>query len=172
MMCVMAAVMEGPLADLSSWRADDCSIAKAMDLIGTRSAVLILREAYYGTRRFDGFAARVGITDAAAAAQLRKLTAAGVLAKQPYQEEGKRTRHEYVLTPMGRDLLPAVLALMQWGDAYLQPGPAPLLLVEEATGAPVRVEVRSATGKEIELEELGIRVNEDYLRRRRERAAE
>nr|WP_253814707.1 helix-turn-helix domain-containing protein [Nocardia amikacinitolerans] len=168
----MAAVMEGPLADLSSWRADDCSIAKAMDLIGTRSAVLILREAYYGTRRFDGFAARVGITDAAAAAQLRKLTAAGVLAKQPYQEEGKRTRHEYVLTPMGRDLLPAVLALMQWGDAYLQPGPAPLLLVEEATGAPVRVEVRSGTGKEIELEELGIRVNEDYLRGRRERAAE
>ncbi|MCP2276561.1 transcriptional regulator, HxlR family [Nocardia amikacinitolerans] len=172
MMCVMAAVMEGPLADLSSWRADDCSIAKAMDLIGTRSAVLILREAYYGTRRFDGFAARVGITDAAAAAQLRKLTAAGVLAKQPYQEEGKRTRHEYVLTPMGRDLLPAILALMQWGDAHLQPGPAPLLLVEEATGAPVRVEVRSATGKEVELEELGIRVNEDYLRERRERAAE
>lgn len=170
MLCVMAAVMEGPLADLSSWQAVDCSIAKAMDLVGTRSAVLILREAYYGTRRFDGFAARVGITDAAAAAQLRKLTAAGLLAKQPYQEEGKRTRHEYVLTPMGRDLLPAVLALMQWGDAYLQPGPAPLLLVEEATGAPVRVEVRSATGKEIELEELGIRVNEDYLRKRRERS--
>ncbi|MEV0028926.1 helix-turn-helix domain-containing protein [Nocardia sp. NPDC050793] len=168
----MAAVMEGPLADLSSWQAVDCSIAKAMDLIGTRSAVLILREAYYGTRRFDGFASRVGITDAAAAAQLRKLTEAGLLEKRPYQEEGKRTRHEYVLTQMGRDLLPAVLALMQWGDAYLQPGPAPLLLVEEATGAPVRVEVRSATGKEIELEELGIRVNADYLRERRERAAE
>ncbi|MGV9821120.1 winged helix-turn-helix transcriptional regulator [Nocardia xishanensis] len=168
MMCVMAAVMEGPLADLSSWKAVDCSIAKAMDLIGTRSAVLILREAYYGTRRFDGFASRVGITDAAAAAQLRKLTEAGVLEKRPYREEGKRTRHEYALTQMGRDLLPVVLALMQWGDAYLQPGPAPLMLVEEATGAPVRVEVRSATGKEVELEELGIRVNEDYLRKRRE----
>ncbi|MEU2256274.1 helix-turn-helix domain-containing protein [Nocardia xishanensis] len=166
----MAAVMEGPLADLSSWQAVDCSIAKAMDLIGTRSAVLILREAYYGTRRFDGFASRVGITDAAAAAQLRKLTEAGLLEKRPYREEGKRTRHEYALTQMGRDLLPAVLALMQWGDAYLQPGPAPLLLVEESTGAPVRVEVRSATGKEIELEELGIRVNDDYLRKRREHA--
>ncbi len=165
----MAAVMEGPLADLSSWQAVDCSIAKAMELVGTRSAVLILREAYYGTRRFDGFASRVGITDAAAAAQLRKLTEAGLLAKEPYQEEGKRTRHEYVLTRMGRDLLPAVLALMQWGDAYLQPGPAPLLLVEEATGAPVRVEVRSATGEEIELEELGIRVNESYLQQRRQR---
>ncbi|MEV0294400.1 helix-turn-helix domain-containing protein [Nocardia sp. NPDC050710] len=160
----MAAVMEGPLADLSSWQPEGCSIARAMDLIGTRSAILILREAYYGTRRFDGFAARVGITDAAASAQLRKLTEAGLLAKRPYREEGKRTRHEYVLTDMGRDLLPAVLALMQWGDSYLQPGPPPLLLVEESTGAPVRVEVRSASGTEITLEQLGVRLNEDYRR--------
>ncbi|MBF6296192.1 helix-turn-helix transcriptional regulator [Nocardia amamiensis] len=169
MMFVMAAVMEGPLADLSSWQADECSIAKALGIVGTRSAVLILREAYYGTRRFDGFASRVGITDAAAATQLRKLTEAGVLSKQPYQEEGKRTRHEYVLTPMGRDLLPAVLALMQWGDAYLQAGPAPLLLVEEATGAPVRVQVRSESGREIELEELGVRLNQEYVQQRRKR---
>uniref|UniRef100_UPI0035A887E6 winged helix-turn-helix transcriptional regulator n=1 Tax=unclassified Nocardia TaxID=2637762 RepID=UPI0035A887E6 len=171
MMCVMAAVMEGSLADLSSWKPVECSIAKALDLVGTRSALLILREAYYGTTRFDGFAARVGITDAAAASQLRKLTESGLLAKQPYQEEGKRTRHEYVLTEMGRDLLPVVLALMQWGDKYLQPGPAPLLLVEESTGAPVRVEVRSASGREISLEELGVRLNEDYMRERTRRKA-
>ncbi|MFI9507104.1 winged helix-turn-helix transcriptional regulator [Nocardia sp. NPDC052566] len=167
MMCVMAAVMEGPLADLSSWKPTECSIAKAMELVGTRSAILILREAYYGTTRFDGFAARVGITDAAAATQLRKLTDAGLLTKQPYQEEGKRTRHEYVLTEMGLGLLPAVLALMQWGDAYLQQGPPPLLLVEEATGAPVRVEIRSATGNEIALDELGVRLNEEYKAKRR-----
>ncbi|MEV4237826.1 MULTISPECIES: helix-turn-helix domain-containing protein [unclassified Nocardia] len=164
MMFVMAAVMEGPLADLSAWKPTECSIAKAMDLIGTRSAILILREAYYGTTRFDGFAARVGITDAAASGQLRKLTEAGLLAKRPYQEEGKRTRHEYVLTDMGRDLLPVVLALMQWGDVYLQPGPAPLLLVEEASGAPVRVQVRSESGRELDLEELGVRLNPEYSR--------
>jgi DNA-binding HxlR family transcriptional regulator len=166
MMFVMAAVMEGPLADLSAWKPLECSIAKAMDIVGTRSAILILREAYYGTTRFDGFAARVGITDAAASGQLRKLTEAGLLAKRPYQEEGKRTRHEYVLTDMGRDLLPVVLALMQWGDAYLQPGPVPLLLVEESSGAPVRVQVRSEEGREIDLEELGVRLNPDYVRAR------
>ncbi len=166
MMFVMAAVMEGPLADLSAWKPTECSIAKAMDLIGTRSAILILREAYYGTTRFDGFAARIGITDAAASGQLRKLTEAGLLAKRPYQDAGKRTRHEYVLTDMGRDLLPAVLALMQWGDAYLQPGPAPLLLVEESSGARVRVQVRSESGREIDLEELGVRLNPDYARAR------
>ncbi|MFI6042162.1 winged helix-turn-helix transcriptional regulator [Nocardia sp. NPDC051321] len=163
MMLVMAAVMEGPLADLSSWQPTDCSIAKAIELVGTRSAVLILREAYYGTTRFDGFAQRVGITDAAAAAQLRKLTEAGLLTKQPYQEQGKRTRNEYILTPMGRDLLPVVLALMQWGDTYLQPGPPPLLLVEESTGSPVRVQIRSDAGHEVTLEQLAIRLNDDYL---------
>ncbi|MFF5030968.1 winged helix-turn-helix transcriptional regulator [Nocardia salmonicida] len=169
MMSLMAAVMEGPLADLSKWETAGCSIARAMDLIGTRSAMLILREAYYGTRRFDGFARRVGITDAAAAGQLRKLTAAGLLEKRPYQEEGKRTRHEYVLTQMGRDLLPAVVALWQWGDAYLQPGPAPLLRVDTETGEPVRVDLRTPDGTEIPLERLAVRVNEDYLRDRAER---
>lgn len=68
--------------------------------------------AYYGTTRFDGFAARVGITDAAVSGQLRKLTEANLFTKQPCQEEGKRTRHEYILTRKGHDLLPAVLALM------------------------------------------------------------
>nr|WP_051407251.1 helix-turn-helix domain-containing protein [Nocardia sp. CNY236] len=165
----MAAVMEGPLADLSAWQTDDCSIAKAFEVVGTRSAVLILREAYYGTRRFDGFARRVQITDAAAAAQLRKLTRAGLLEKQPYRDEGKRTRHEYVLTPMGRDLLPAVLALMQWGDAYLQPGPPPLQLVDAVTGAAVQVQVRSESGHEIDLEELGVRLNEEYVVARQQR---
>ncbi|MFB8276155.1 winged helix-turn-helix transcriptional regulator [Nocardia colli] len=174
MMLVMAAVMEGPLADLSSWQPTDCSIAKAIELVGTRSAVLILREAYYGTTRFDGFAQRVGITDAAAATQLRKLTEAGLLTKQPYQEQGKRTRNEYILTPMGRDLLPVILALMQWGDTYLQPGPPPLLLTDHTTGSPVRVQVRSEAGHEVPLDQLAIRVNNDYLatRRPRERSTE
>ncbi|MEU4809542.1 helix-turn-helix domain-containing protein [Nocardia fluminea] len=169
MMSLMAAVMEGPLADLSKWETAGCSIARAMDLIGTRSAMLILREAYYGTRRFDGFARRVGITDAAAAAQLRKLTAAGLLEKRPYQEEGKRTRHEYALTQMGRDLLPAVVALWQWGDAYLQPGPPPLLRVDAETGEPVRVDLHTPDGTNIPLERLAVRVNEDYLAERAER---
>lgn len=167
MMSDMAAVMEGPLADLNRWNTEGCSIARAMDLIGTRSAMLILREAYYGTRRFDGFARRVGITDAAAAAQLRKLTAAGLLEKRPYQEEGKRTRNEYVLTTMGRDLLPAVVALWQWGDTYLQPGPPPLLRVDAETGEPVTVDLRTTDGKPVDLEQLTVRVNEDYLRARK-----
>lgn len=157
----MAAVMEGHLADLNSWDPTGCSIARTLEIIGTRSAILILREAYYGNRRFDSFASRVGITDAAAAKQLRKLTDAGLLEKRPYRENGQRTRHEYILTQNGLDLLPAVVALWQWGDKYLQPGPAPLLRFDTRTGEPVRVELRAADGAEVDIDHLGIRVNDE-----------
>ena len=162
----MPAVLEEPLTDLSRWRPDHCSIAKALDIVGTRSAILILREAYYGTTRFDGFASRVGITEAVAAKQLRKLTEAGLLAKRPYRLEGQRTRNEYVLTDMGRDLLPAVIALMQWGDKYLQENGSPLLLVEDGTASPVRVQLRSDVGNEVELEQLRLRLNPQWRRQR------
>ncbi|MFC9553183.1 winged helix-turn-helix transcriptional regulator [Rhodococcus sp. NPDC056960] len=154
-----AARLDGFLADRDTWRATHCSIAKAMDVVGTRSAVLILREAYYGTTRFDDFAQRVGITEAVAAARLRELTTEGLFERSPYKEPGQRTRYEYVLTEKGRDLLPAVLALMQWGDKYLQSeyGP-PLGLSDDATGDPVRVEVRSPD-REVPLRDLRLTPN-------------
>jgi DNA-binding HxlR family transcriptional regulator len=132
----------------------------------SRPALLILREAYFGTTRFDGFAQRVGITEAVTAKQLRQLTDAGLLVKRPYRDQGSRTRHEYVLTDMGRDVLPAVLSLMQWADKYLQDGCPPLLFVEHDTGAPVHVELRSDTGHTVDLENLGVRLNPDWRRTR------
>ncbi|MGW0175002.1 winged helix-turn-helix transcriptional regulator [Rhodococcus sp. NPDC003322] len=156
----MAMKLQGPLADRSAWEAGDrCSIKRAMDVVGTRSAMLLLREAYYGTTRFDDFAQRVGITDAVASARLKDLVQAGLLAKSPYREPGQRTRYEYVLTDMGQDLLPAVVALMQWGDKYLQDGRGPLQLVEDETGEPISVEVRSTAGNEVDLDDIRVRVS-------------
>ncbi|MFI6316510.1 winged helix-turn-helix transcriptional regulator [Nonomuraea sp. NPDC050556] len=155
----MSAVMEGSLADLGSWKPVTCSLVKALEVVGTRSTLLILREAFYGTTRFSGFVDRVGITDRVAAEQLRRLTDAGLLSKQPYREGDSRTRYEYVLTDMGRDLLPAVLALIQWGDKYLQDGHPAILHVEHGTGAPVQVELRSDTGARLDLEQVGVRRN-------------
>ncbi|CAL9591026.1 hypothetical protein SUDANB95_05195 [Actinosynnema sp. ALI-1.44] len=154
----MAMTLDGPLADRDRWRATRCSIGKAMDAIGNRTAVLLLREAFYGTTRFHDFATRVGVTEASAAARLRDLVELGVFEKRPYQEPGQRTRHEYVLTEMGRDLLPIVLALMQWGDRHLQGDDAPLRVVD-ATGSPVRVRVRNDRGDDLSAEDLVVQVN-------------
>ena len=119
-------LLQGVLADREAWSAvGQCSIEQTMSVLGTKSAMLIMREAYYGTTRFDDFARRVGITKAAASARLSELVDLGMLTRRPYREAGQRTRDEYVLTEAGVDFMPVVWAMFQWGQ---QPpaGPQPL----------------------------------------------
>jgi DNA-binding HxlR family transcriptional regulator len=150
-----AAILTGELADRSAWRAKRCPIDKAMHVVGTRSAMLIMREAYYGTTRFDDFADRVGITEAVAAARLRELVEMGLLERRPYKEPGQRTRFEYRLTDKGRDLMPVVLGLFEWGAKHVLPGGrASIELSHADCGAPVHVEVRCADGHGVPLEQL------------------
>jgi DNA-binding HxlR family transcriptional regulator len=149
--------LDGVLAQRDTWTAELCSIDRAMRAIGNRSTLLLLREAFYGARRFDEFARRVGITEAVAAARLRELVEIGVFERQPYREPGQRTRHEYVLTATGRDLLPVAMALMQWGDDHLAglAGP-PLRVTHHGCGARIHVEVRCDEGHEVPLAGLNI----------------
>jgi DNA-binding HxlR family transcriptional regulator len=107
--------MTGALDPREDWTADRCTLARALDVVSTRSAFLILREAFYGTTRFDDFAKRVGISEPVAARRLKELVDEGLLERADYREPGQRTRQRYRLTDMGADLLPALVALMQWG---------------------------------------------------------
>src|ERR1700741_2966899 len=106
----------GSLDPRGAWSADRCTVARKLEVIGARSAFLILREAFYGTTRFDDFATRVGISEPVTAARLRELVAEGLLERESYREPGQRTRQHYKLTDKGADLLPVLVALMQWGD--------------------------------------------------------
>jgi DNA-binding HxlR family transcriptional regulator len=117
--------MTGVLEPRGGWSADRCSIARTLNVVSTRSSLLLMREALYGTTRFGDFAARVGISEPVAAARLRELVDHGLLAREAYQEPGQRTRYEYHLTDQGADLLPALVALMQWGDRWLAPDGPP-----------------------------------------------
>lgn len=134
---------------------DNCPIDRAMKVVGSRSTMLLMREAYYGTTRFDVFAARTGITEAVTAKHLRDLVAAGLLAREPYQEPGQRTRHEYVLTESGRDLIPAVLALGQWGRKHLPRDGSPRMTHDECE-APVTVGLQCANGHTLDADALVI----------------
>lgn len=135
--------------------ADRCPIARAMQVVGTRSAILLMREALYGTTRFDDFAARVGISEAIASKRLRELVDAGLLTREPYQDAGKRTRHEYVLTRSGQDLAPVVFALAQWGSKYVPRAGTPTLSHAEC-GAPVHAALRCAEDHRLSLEDIMI----------------
>ena len=135
-------LLQGPLADRDAWSAiGECAIEKTMAVVGTKSAMLIMREAYYGTTRFDDFARRVGITKAATSARLAELVDLGLLARRPYQEPGQRSRDEYVLTEAGIEFMPVVWSMFQWGRRHL-PGRDRLRLTHVDCGADAEVEIR------------------------------
>ncbi len=138
--------MTGALDPRSSWRATRCSMASALQVVSSRSALLILREAFYGTTRFDDFAERVGISQPVAAARLRELVGDGLLEREPYREPGQRTRMAYRLTAKGAELLPVLVALMQWGDRWLAPDGPPVVLKHRGCGETVRAELRCDAG--------------------------
>ncbi len=146
-------MLQGKLADRDSWSAvGHCPIERTMAFAGTKSAMLIMREAFYGTTRFDDFARRVGITKAATSARLSDLVAAGLLAKRPYREPGQRERDEYVLTESGTDFMPVVWAMFEWGRKHL--GDTGLRLAHDGCGAVAGVEIRCEEGHQVPPEEL------------------
>ncbi len=82
---------------------DACPIERAFETLGTRSAYVMMREAFYGATRFEEFVERTDISEPVVAARLRELTDEGLLEKVPYQEPGQRTRSGYRLTEKGSD---------------------------------------------------------------------
>jgi DNA-binding HxlR family transcriptional regulator len=110
----------------------DCSIAASLAFVGDRWTLLILRDAFRGVRRFGEFCADLGIARNILTDRLDKLVEAGIFVRTPYQE--RPVRHEYRLTAKGRDLSPALVALMHWGDRWAVEGEPPTLLVHDACG--------------------------------------
>ncbi len=132
-----------------------CPIEKAMGVVGSRNAMLTMREAFYGTTRFDDFTERVGMSAATAAANLKALTAAGLLERRPYQLHGARMRNEYVLTAAGTDLMPVLLGLFDWGAKHAD-GAAHLGLRHDDCGEAIEVQVTCAGGHRVRPEEVSI----------------
>jgi DNA-binding HxlR family transcriptional regulator len=134
---------------------DDCPISRAVRVIGNRSTILVLREAFAGTTRFDDFAERVGIAESMAAARLRELVAEGLLERRPYQDPGRRTRYEYVLTGAGAELLPVLIGLGRWGAKHRPSERPPRLQIRHAgCGERVHAELRCDEGHEVGLDDL------------------
>ena len=150
--------LQGALADREKWSpVGQCAIEKTMAVVGTKSAMLIMREAYYGTTRFDDFARRVGITKAATSARLAELVELGLLERRPYREPGQRGREEYVLTDAGVDFMPVVWAMFEWGRRHL-PYNASLQLAHKGCGAEATVEIRCERGHHVPPDELVVQL--------------
>jgi DNA-binding HxlR family transcriptional regulator len=113
-----------------------CSIARALEVVGERWTLLILRDAVLGATRFDQFQTSLGVATNVLSTRLERLCAEGLLERRRYQQRPER--HEYLLTEKGRALAPALITLMKWGDHYYPtPSGPPRLTLHAGCGGQV-----------------------------------
>ena len=139
---------------------EPCSVARTLSVIGDRWTLLILRDCFRGTRRFERLQESLGVTRHVLSDRLRKLEAAGVLERVQYQE--RPPRHEYRLTERGLDLQPVLLSLVGWADAHLPvEGGPPLVYEFRDDGAPIEPVMTDArSGRRITPRNIRVRLRE------------
>ena len=123
----------GPVTDDRGFNLEDCSIAKTLEIVGERWTLLLLREAFYGVRRFEEFQRSLGVARNILTDRLQRLVGHGIFERRQYQD--RPPRYEYRLTQRGIDLYPALISLMEWGDRYLAEGAGgPVVLEHKSCG--------------------------------------
>jgi DNA-binding HxlR family transcriptional regulator len=134
-----------------------CPVARAVDIVGDRWSLLIIRDAFDGVRRFSQFQRSLGIAKNILATRLRDLVDAGVLRTEP--APGGSAYQEYVLTEEGEDLFSLIVSLRQWGqDHAFEPGEQHSVLVDATTGDPVpRLDYTTPEGQHIRARQTRVR---------------
>ena len=140
-------------------RAVSCGLPPALEVMGERWSFLILRAAFNGYAHFEEFSSQLGIARNILSNRLGRLVDHGVLERIPSQED--RRKVEYRLTEKGFDLLPAMLALRQWGEKYTMNVPSNPALVDARDGQPIApIGIRAHDGRAIGWHDLAWKYRE------------
>ena len=143
------------IMDFLAWDPANCSVGRAVSLVGQPWVTLIMRELTQGVHRFSDMQARLGLSRSVLSERLELLFVNGVVERREYREPGQRRRAEYHLTQKGRDLYPAIAALREWGDKYLaDPEGPPVLVTHRGCGAAVHTAIVCDAGHEVAPEEI------------------
>ncbi len=133
------------LEDRLRYTTENCSIARSLDILGEKWTLLILREAFYGLRRFDEFARILGCGRAVLTGRLHTLVDEAILERAPYQQPGSRSRFEYRLTDKGHEIFPVLMALLEWGDRWTADPAGPAVdITHRGCGQPVSLTMTCA----------------------------
>jgi DNA-binding HxlR family transcriptional regulator len=117
------------MSERRQWVSNEvCSVAQTLEIVGERWTMLLLREAFLGTRRFEGFQHNIGCARNILSDRLHKLVGNGILERRRYHD--RPPRFEYRLTQKGIDLYPILVTLMRWGDRYVADERGPAIVLE------------------------------------------
>lgn len=135
----------------------NCGLAAAIDVVGDRWTLLIIRSALYGVTRFDDLQTSLAMPRTVLSNRLKRLVEHGLLRRRAYKQEGQRTRHQYVLTQKGVDLALPLMALMQWGQKHVLAQAASPGIVSRRTGQPLQLGLIDNTGSTASLTDVQFR---------------
>jgi DNA-binding HxlR family transcriptional regulator len=139
-----------PPLEWASQDPSNCSIGHTIDLVGDKWALLILRELVFGLDRFDALRSHLAISRRTLAERLDALVSHGLVERQPIKVAGQRSRHRYVLTPAGLQLIPLIVALREWGDRHRpDASPPPVALLHRGCGGSLGIHFRCEHGHDI-----------------------
>jgi DNA-binding HxlR family transcriptional regulator len=137
----------------ANYDTQDCSVARALELLGERWTLLIVRDALHGVTRYDDFLARLGAPTSTLARRLDHLVDAGILTRSAY--ETRPPREEYRLTGRGRDLAVVIATLREWGDRQLSPADPPASYTHHGCGGTAVTEMTcDACGQHLRAQDI------------------
>ncbi|WP_354701720.1 putative HTH-type transcriptional regulator [Paraconexibacter sp. AEG42_29] len=141
----------------TSYQASNCTIAATLQVLGEKWTLLIIRESFFGATRFEQFMTVLGCPRNLLSERLGKLVDEGILERSEYREPGSRARDEYRLTATGKELMPILMAFMQWGDRHRGPADGPPMLVQHvACGAPLELVLTCTEGHVVSSPDDGV----------------
>lgn len=146
-----------------TYDAQNCSAARALELVGERWSLLIIRDALFaGHTRFGDFQRSLGVAPNILTARLDGFVAAGLMRRRRYSEHPEH--YDYLLTSKGRDLAPVIVALSAWGDQYAAPNGPPIIYQHTACGTEIHQRIRClACEEEIPNTDIGVRAGPGML---------
>jgi len=134
----------------TSYQASNCSIGRTLQVLGEKWTLLIIRESFYGSTRFEQFHSVLKCPRNLLSERLAKLVEEGILERSEYREPGSRARHEYRMTDKGRELTPILYSLQEWGDRHMaDPAGPPVLTRHAGCGKKLRVTLTCEGGHEV-----------------------
>jgi DNA-binding HxlR family transcriptional regulator len=141
---------------------EQCSIARASQLLGDGWTLMLVRELFWGASRYEDFVSNTGIASNVLAVRLKRLVDAQVVSKQPVDGDGRR--FDYALTPRGRELFPLLMGVMAWGDKHTPGEQGPLVLLRHTNcGKRTKPGITcSACGEPLQFQDLQTEFNPRY----------